>query len=129
MDMKESGYYPMGAEHDPRAPWNERENEPIDVTVEVYEEVCRTVTIKTRDYATIDPEPQNNFPGEIDFEGYDQTDAYLRHHMRLTYTIDKALWLLERWKPAEMCADDAKAYKDILDDLDGWKDNELTIIV
>lgn len=119
--------YPLGADNS-RAPWNERENDPIEVRVEVYEEVWRTVTITTRDYAVIDPEPQNGFPGEVDFDGIDQTDAYLQHHMRLTDTIDKALWLLERWKPERMSEDDAKAYKDILEDLDGWKDNELTII-
>lgn len=30
--MFESGYYPAGAEHDPRAPWNE-----IDPTEEIYD--------------------------------------------------------------------------------------------
>ena len=31
--MKESGYYPPGAEHDPRAPWNQPDEEPEDYVV------------------------------------------------------------------------------------------------
>ena len=33
--MKESGYYPAGAEFDPRAPWNEVELPPKDVEVTI----------------------------------------------------------------------------------------------
>jgi hypothetical protein len=33
--MRESGYYPMGAEFDENAPWNEREQAPITVECEV----------------------------------------------------------------------------------------------
>ena len=32
--MYESGYYPPGAENDPRAPWNETENDPVERNIE-----------------------------------------------------------------------------------------------
>lgn len=126
--MKESGYYPMGAEHDPRAPWNERENEPVEVSVEVYEEVRRTVTVSVKDYTVIDPEPQNNFPGEIDFEGCDLNEAYLYNNIRLSDAIKQAVALLIKWGPDHMDGEDWKTYKDVLEALSGWEDNELTII-
>lgn len=51
--MYESGYYPVGAEHDPRAPWNQREDydiEPIDVEVEYLVRMRKVVTLSTSDY-------------------------------------------------------------------------------
>lgn len=40
--MKESGYYPEGAEFDPNAPWNEKETPKEEIEVEV------TVTLKKK---------------------------------------------------------------------------------
>ena len=40
--MKESGYYPEGAEFDPNAPWNEKEIPMEEIEVEV------TVTLKKK---------------------------------------------------------------------------------
>ena len=48
--MRESGYYPMGAEHDKNAPYNQQEQEPIAVNVE-YSLVLRKKTeVSTADY-------------------------------------------------------------------------------
>ena len=53
--MKESGYYPAGAEFDPRAPWNEVELPPKDVEVTISAIVSKTMKVPVRDY-TIDEE-------------------------------------------------------------------------
>ena len=58
--MKESGYYPAGAEFDPRAPWNEVELPPKDVEVTISAIVSKTIKVPVRDYI-IDEE------GNIDF--------------------------------------------------------------
>ena len=58
--MKESGYYPAGAEFDPRAPWNEVELPPKEVEVTISAIVSKTMKVPVRDY-TIDEE------GNIDF--------------------------------------------------------------
>ena len=62
--MKESGYYPAGAEFDPRAPWNEVELPPKDVEVTISAIVSKTIKVPVRDY-TIDEE------GNIDFSECD----------------------------------------------------------
>ena len=66
--MKESGYYPAGAEFDPRAPWNEVELPPKEVEVTISAIVSKTMKVPVRDY-TIDEE------GNIDFSDCDLKKA------------------------------------------------------
>ena len=66
--MKESGYYPAGAEFDPRAPWNEVELPPKEVEVTISAIVSKTMKVPVRDY-TIDEE------GNIDFSECDLKKA------------------------------------------------------
>ena len=66
--MKESGYYPAGAEFDPRAPWNEVEQPPKDVEVTISAIVSKTIKVPVRDYI-IDEE------GNIDFSECDLKKA------------------------------------------------------
>ena len=66
--MKESGYYPAGAEFDPRAPWNEVEQPPKDIEVTISAIVSKTMKVPVRDY-TIDEE------GNIDFSECDLKKA------------------------------------------------------
>ena len=76
--MKESGYYPAGAEFDPRAPWNEVELPPKDVEVTISAIVSKTMKVPVRDY-TIDEE------GEIDFSNCDLKKA-VEENIRLPNT-------------------------------------------
>ena len=76
--MKESGYYPAGAEFDPRAPWNEVELPPKDVEVTISAIVSKTMKVPVRDY-TIDEE------GNIDFSDCDLKKA-VEENVRLPKT-------------------------------------------
>ena len=76
--MKESGYYPAGAEFDPRAPWNEVELPPKDVEVTISAIVSKTMKVPVRDY-TIDEE------GNIDFSECDLKKA-VEENVRLPNT-------------------------------------------
>ena len=76
--MKESGYYPAGAEFDPRAPWNEVELPPKDVEVTISAIVSKTIKVPVRDY-TIDEE------GNIDFSECDLKKA-VEENVRLPNT-------------------------------------------
>lgn len=55
--MAQSDYYPAGAEHDPNAPYNEREPELKKVKLDVYLTIHKVVEIETDKYYA--------FPGEI----------------------------------------------------------------
>ena len=76
--MKESGYYPAGAEFDPRAPWNEVELPPKDVEVTISAIVSKTIKVPVRDYI-IDEE------GNIDFSECDLKKA-VEENIRLPNT-------------------------------------------
>ena len=76
--MKESGYYPAGAEFDPRAPWNEVELPPKDVEVTISAIVSKTMKVPVRDYI-IDEE------GNIDFSECDLKKA-VEENIRLPNT-------------------------------------------
>ena len=76
--MKESGYYPAGAEFDPRAPWNEVELPPKEIEVTISAIVSKTMKVPVRDY-TIDEE------GEIDFSNCDLKKA-VEENIRLPNT-------------------------------------------
>ena len=76
--MKESGYYPAGAEFDPRAPWNEIELPPKEVEVTISAIVSKTIKVPVRDYI-IDEE------GNIDFSDCDLKKA-VEENIRLPNT-------------------------------------------
>ena len=76
--MKESGYYPAGAEFDPRAPWNEVELPPKEVEVTISAIVSKTMKVPVRDYI-IDEE------GNIDFSECDLKKA-VEENVRLPNT-------------------------------------------
>lgn len=48
--MKDSDYYPAGAYNDPNAPYNQHDNEPIDVDVNITITLSKDTTISTCDY-------------------------------------------------------------------------------
>ena len=48
----ESGYYPLGAEHDPNAPYNQVDPPEIEFKVTATFSVDKEVTVKTSDYVT-----------------------------------------------------------------------------
>ena len=85
--MKESGYYPAGAEFDPRAPWNEVELPPKDVEVTISAIVSKTMKVPVRDY-TIDEE------GNIDFSECDLKKA-VEENVRLPNTKG---WYLDNFE-------------------------------
>ena len=47
--MTESGYYPMGAEFDKNAPYNQGDPEPIEIEVTVSVTMSKTVKVKVND--------------------------------------------------------------------------------
>ena len=65
--------YPLGAEHDPRAPYNQRENEDIEIDVEVTLTLKKTAKILTSDYDITDygKDKDGEYFEEIDYSNCD----------------------------------------------------------
>lgn len=82
--MTESGYYPPGAEHDPNAPWNQKELPEREIEVTVSVTLSKTVKIKVSDYTIIDSGKDED--GDY-FEDVDYSDCDLKRAVEEQITL------------------------------------------
>lgn len=73
--MTESGYYPPGAEHDPRAPYNEVDSPEKEIEVCISVTLSKTVKIRVSDYTIVDSGKDED--GDY-FEDIDYSDCDLK---------------------------------------------------
>ena len=72
--MYESGYYPAGAEHDPNAPWNQSDPEPVSQDIEYSCTMRRTATVETTNYVPGTWEKDEDGFGYRDGDDFSDTD-------------------------------------------------------
>ena len=77
--MAQSDYYPMGAEHDPNAPYNEREPELKKVKLDVYLTIHKVVEVETNKYYKFDGEINDGeyLPPKIEFDAQEIENDFL----------------------------------------------------
>ncbi len=97
--MRESGNYPMGAEFDPNAPWNQEDTKPVDADVCVSYTLSKNCTIPVCDYIAeewheyeADDEGNTISTGGVDydFSNSNLNEAFLDNE----FTIPELLELL-----------------------------------
>ena len=115
--MKESGYYPMGAEHDPRAPYNEVEPSEKEVEVTISVTLSKTVKIKVSDYEIIDSGKDED--GEH-FEDIDYSNCDLKKAVKEQITLPQDGYLYVRG--------DHENSK-LIEDLSGWSVDDFEVIL
>ncbi len=114
--MKESGYYPAGAEFDPRAPWNETavaEPEAVEREVEYTCTLRRSATVSTSDY---------DWGWRcVDFSGTDWTGEWKRQRLtphRLMGILESVAMELARGRVPERSCNE---WKEIAESCQGWQ--------
>lgn len=67
--MKNFDNYPMGANEDKRAPWNDDDLSPVEIAVTVSVTLSKTVKVKVKDYIIVDEgkDEDGNYFCERDF--------------------------------------------------------------
>lgn len=125
--MYENGYYPMGAENDPNAPWNERHNERKEFDVCVHQTLSKSDSVLSEDYIeTAEKDEDGYFASDIDTSNIDFQDCWLSQN----YGIDQLLKELERYvtKEFESITEDNREnrqrrrhLKDVLRSCQGWE--------
>ena len=116
--MNRNSNYPPGAEHDPNAPYNEKEPKPVKVKLDVYLTIHKVVEIETDKYYA--------FPGEINDGEYlppmiEFDEQEIKNDFLEQITLPHGLALL---------VEQGIANKWNLDDASGWEldDVEINII-
>ncbi len=100
--MSDTGGYPAGAQYDPRAPYNEKENPEIEITVCISKTYHKTLKVKVRDYEIVDEyvDEDGLYCCERDFSNCDLYGAvrsqYGDLHPNETWTEDEEEVILDK---------------------------------
>lgn len=91
--MSESGYYPAGAEYDPRAPWNQVDPEPRKVEVTVSITLSKTVEVEVTDYIAEEDSDEDGHHGIR----YDYSECNLEQAVRDQVTLPNSTEEFKDW--------------------------------
>ena len=136
--MTENGSYPIGAEHDPNAPYNQVEPEKVEVEVVISQTLSRSTKILitdyiAREYENIEPDDEGGFYRTREIE-YDFSDSDLKGvYEEQEYTIPELLDYLKAYLIADIneCSKESgkrKKLQHILNCCEGWKVDETEVI-
>jgi hypothetical protein len=83
-----NGYYPLGAEFDRAAPYNEKEIPEIPITVDCQETLSKTTKVMTCDYSL-------NSDGEFDGLTKSPDEIYLQEHFTISQMLEEYASMLK----------------------------------
>lgn len=135
--MIESGYYPIGEEYNPNAPYNQSNIEPIQLNVIISQSLSRPTTIEVTDYITNEWEDieidENGKFHKIEGIEYDFSDSDLKEtYERQEYTIPELLDYLKDYLITDInkCNEESKKRKlqHILKCCKDWEVDETEVI-
>lgn len=119
--MNESGYYPSGAEFDPKAPWNEREIPERQFDVCISQTLSKSTSVTTKDYA---------LDGMcINTSETDWGEAYKKEHLTPLQLIERYKSFLSKHLPDPVV--DIKGFKEfkyLIRECENWVNDETEII-
>lgn len=135
--MNESGYYPMGAEYDPRAPWNETENTPREFDVEVEYWMSKTDRVETSDYSEYaERDEDGEWISEITTDDVSWESEWAEQH----YSVAQLLEMyanrlrddLEEVKADSLLNERERSRRirrlqHLINECDGWEESELSV--
>lgn len=91
--MSESGYYPAGAEYDPKAPWNQVDPKPRKVKVTVSIILSKTVEVEVTDYIAEEDSDEDGYHSI----NYDYSECNLEQAVRDQVTLPNSVGEFNDW--------------------------------
>ena len=117
--MSESGYYPVGAEYDPKAPWNQKKLPEKEIEVTISVTLSKSVKIKVSDYTITDSgkDEDGDYFDDVDYSNCNLKKAveeqiYLPHQLNIACSLPNV-----HIPPA------------VKEDFDGWNVDEMEVIL
>ena len=136
--MKESGNYPLGAEYNPNAPWNQTNPEPVKVEVTISQSLSRSTTIEVTDYTATKYDDieydEDGYINRIEGIDYDFSDSDLKGaYEEQEYTIPELLNYLKAYLIVDIneCSKESgkrKKLQHILNCCEGWEVDETEVV-
>ena len=124
--MRESGYYPPGAEYDPNAPWNEKEKPPMKLRRNVIMTCSKEYDIDTYDYG-IEPPEYPDYMGGVDLSCVDLEKDFTEQYYDIPTLLRRMSDLLTKWMPKDVSGADKREYNDLISEAKGWHYDEIMI--
>lgn len=128
--MIESGYYPPGAEFDPRAPWNESgppDERTFDVCIS--QSLSRSTQVTTSDYSIEVAEDEDGRFNNIDTSETDWRAAYKEERMTPLGLIEEFKSFLEKTLPDPVVfPKEYKKAKYLIEECEGWVEDDLEVV-
>ena len=125
--MTESGYYPMGAEFDKNAPYNQVEPESLEIEVTVSVTLSKTMKIKVNDYLEEIEDDEEGKHRNIDFSVCDLQSAV---NSQIYLPQDSGL-IFDNYISKYSNLKNESSYneaKKIVDDLSDWNVDEMEVV-
>lgn len=85
--------YPVGAEYDPRAPWNQVDPEPKKIEVTVSITLSKTVEVEVTDYIAEEDSDEDGYHGIR----YDYSECDLKQAVRDQVTLPNSVGEFNDW--------------------------------
>ena len=133
--MIESGYYPPGAEFDPRAPYNEVENDEIDFDITCTQVLSKTVSVTTTNYVR-EVDEERDEEGSIHRDvTYDTSDtnwadefAENEYHTPLQLIALFKRHLEDILNGTETCSKAPSYIKQLIKECEEWSEDETEFV-
>lgn len=128
--MIESGYYPPGAEFDPRAPWNDPgppEKRAFEVCIS--QTLSKNTTVTTNDYSVEVDCDEDGYYESIDTSETNWKNAYKEERMTPLELIEELKGFIERTLPDPVVFPrEYKKAKYLISECEGWVEDDLEIM-
>ena len=127
--MRESGYYPPGAEYDPRAPWNQEETPEKAFDISVSQTLSKNTEVTTNDYVHVVDQDEDGYYEYDETSDTDWDAAFEEEHLTPIQLIEKFKEMLTTHLPDPVV--DTKRYKEfkyLIKECEGWEDDETEIL-
>lgn len=124
--MKESGYYPIGAEFDSNAPYNEPLIPKKEFSVTISQTLSKDVTVTTNSYA---PEVEDDGSISANTENTDWKEVYENHHFKIQDLLaELSNYVTEDLKSTLPNTGKGRYLKRLLEACNGWIEDEYEVI-
>ena len=126
--MIESGYYPIGAEFDPAAPWNEREVPERHFDVCISQTLSKSTKVKTNDYTLELNQDEDGYPYS-DTSSTDWEEAYKVEHLTPLQLIEEFKNFLSKYLPDPVVdIKEFRKFKHLTEECTGWIEDETEVM-